>query len=96
MNLRELARNKQCMVRLVGICNFDPATTVLAHFRMAGISGAGMKPPDLIGAWACHSCHDVVDGRRMTDMTREAVRLAFLEGVVRTQAALISYGAVKS
>jgi hypothetical protein len=82
------------MVRLPGICNFDPETTVLAHYRMHGLSGIGMKSPDLFGAWACSACHDEVD--RRTQITRAVfVQVAHLEGVLRTQQALILEGAIK-
>jgi Protein of unknown function (DUF1364) len=50
MNLRKLAKGMECQVRLPG-CNFDPETTVLAHYRLAGTCGIGIKPPDLLGAW---------------------------------------------
>ena len=30
VNLRALARGRECQVRIPGICNRDPATTVLA------------------------------------------------------------------
>lgn len=63
-NLRKAARGRQCMVRLPGVCNGDPSTTVLAHIRRGGVAGMGMKPPDLVGVWACSACHDVIDGRR--------------------------------
>lgn len=60
------------MVRLVGICNFNPETTVLAHIRRAGVAGVGQKPPDLCGVFACSSCHDEIDRRtrnkRMGDL----------------------------
>lgn len=89
--LRELARGKDCQVRLAGICNFNPETVVLAHYRLAGTCGVGMKPPDLLGAWCCSSCHDAVDGRRPHDDSR----LAFAEGVMRTLYQLIKLGEVK-
>jgi hypothetical protein len=76
------------MVRLEGVCNGNPETTVLAHVRLVGVSGMGMKSPDIIGAWACSSCHDAVDRRAHMDMDREHVRLAHLEGMVRTLAQL--------
>ena len=63
MTLREFARGKPCMVRLVGICNFNPETTVLAHIRRANIAGAGQKPPDTCAVWACSACHDEIDRR---------------------------------
>lgn len=91
MNLRQFARNRECQVRLAGICNGDPATTVLAHFRLIGVSGLGTKSPDLIGAWCCYACHQKVD----TDKSPQ-VQLDFAKGVFRTQAALIKAGRVKA
>jgi hypothetical protein len=61
-NLRQLARGQSCMVRLPGICNHNPETTVLAHLR-AGFFGMGIKPPDLCGVWACFNCHNEIDRR---------------------------------
>ena len=92
MNLRNQARDRPCVVRLPDICNHDPGTTVLAHFRLAGVSGMGIKPPDLIGAWACSACHDAIDRRAHTDLDRDYVRLAHLEGVVRTINKLLEEG----
>lgn len=94
MNLRNSARDRDCTIRLPDVCNFDRTTTVLAHVRMSGISGAGMKAPDLLGAWACSNCHDAVDRRRYLDIDRDYVRLAHLEGVMRTQAQLLEEGAI--
>lgn len=82
MNLRELARGQPCMVRLP-CCNGDPETTVLAHYRLAGTCGAGQKPGDWQGAWACSACHDECD-RRTRKLENDFVRLAHLEGMVRT------------
>ena len=76
------------MIRLEGICNHNPETTVLAHIRLPGVSGMGLKADDLLGAWACSSCHDAVDRRSNTDLDRDYVRLAHLEGMVRTIAQL--------
>lgn len=88
MNLRNAARSRPCMIRLEGICNHNPETTVLAHIRLPGVSGMGLKADDLLGAWACSSCHDAVDRRSNTDLDRDYVRLAHLEGMVRTIAQL--------
>jgi hypothetical protein len=76
------------MVRLPDICNHNPETTVLAHIRMAGLSGMGIKADDLLGAWACSSCHDAIDRRSHTDLDRDYVRLLHLEGMARTIAVL--------
>jgi hypothetical protein len=75
------------MVRLPGICNGNPETTVLAHFRLIGTSGLGLKAPDTQGAWCCASCHAYVDSHK-----DDETQLAFAHGVFRTQYALIQMG----
>lgn len=82
-NLRKEAKGRECQVRLPGICNFNPETTVLAHVRLAGITGIGQKANDILGAWACSACHDEIDRRtRMLDINE--VQLAHADGVYRT------------
>jgi len=78
------------MVRLPEVCNHNSETVVLAHYRMAGLSGVGMKPDDALGAWSCSSCHDAIDRRSHMELERDYVRLAHLEGVMRTLAVLRS------
>ncbi len=92
--LTKLARGRDCQVRLPGICNFNPETTVAAHYRLAGTCGVGMKPPDLLAAWACSACHDHIDARTRSGQ-RVDTRLSHAEGVLRTIAALIKLGKVK-
>lgn len=87
-NLRKIARDRECQVRIAGVCNFDPATTVLAHYRLGGTCGMGLKPHDLLGAWACSSCHDEID-RRTRNIPADEAHLAHLQGVIRTLAELI-------
>ncbi|EOW4439372.1 DUF1364 domain-containing protein [Shigella sonnei] len=94
-NLRKEARGRECQVRIYGVCNGNPETTVLAHYRMAGICGTGMKPDDLIGAWACNDCHAEID-RRTRILDNNDARLYHLEGVIRTQAILLKEGKIKS
>jgi hypothetical protein len=74
------------MVRLPG-CDGGGETTVLAHVRIIGVSGMGLKSEDLLGAWACAPCHRLVD----TDRRHQ---LDFLNAVIRTQAALVKEGVV--
>lgn len=93
--LTRAARGRECQVRLPGICNGNSETVVLAHYRMPGICGTGMKPHDLLGAWACSACHDEID-RRTRQMSVDDARLCHLEGMVRTLNTLISEGAVKA
>lgn len=84
MKLRRAAQGRDCMVRLPGVCNGDPATTVLAHYRSSRWSGMGQKPDDAIGAWACSACHDAIDGRTRTQYDREELRHYHAEGVMAT------------
>jgi putative nuclease YbcO-like protein len=84
VSLRDLARGKPCMVRLPGICNGNEETTILAHYRMAGTCGMGMKPDDFQGSWACSSCHDECD-RRTRILENDFVELCFVNGMTRTQ-----------
>jgi len=89
-DLRKEARGRACMVRLPGICNHNSETVVLAHIRLPGISGMGIKAPsDLLGSWACSACHDAIDRRETHNgLTRDEVRLAHFEGMARTIAQL--------
>jgi hypothetical protein len=90
---KESARGQQCQIRLVGICNRRNDTTVLAHFRAVYLRcGVGIKPVDIFGAYACSACHDAVDGRAKTHYTKDELRIAHLEGVMRTQQLMIDGG----
>ena len=90
MNLRREAQGKACLVRLPGLCNHDSQTTVLAHYRLPGYSGLGVKSPDLLGAWSCSACHAYIDTHH-DDLTR----LAHAEACLRTIAELSKRGKVK-
>lgn len=59
---RESAREQDCTLQLPG-CRNDRETVVLAHLRMFGGGGIGVKPHDLEGVYACAWCHDRLDGR---------------------------------
>ncbi len=94
MNLRKEARGRGCMVRIPGVCSHNSETVVLAHYRLAGVSGMGHKANDLIGSWACSSCHDAIDRRSHADLDLDYVKLLHLEGMVRTIAQLQKEGKV--
>jgi len=84
--LRKLANGKMCQVRVPGVCNADPMTTVLAHLNGGGM---GMKHEDIFGAWCCSACHDLIDGRKKSEYSNNELRLFHLEGIIRTQRWLI-------
>jgi hypothetical protein len=89
MNLRKFAHMQTCKVRLENICNHNPETVVLAHWRQTGISGLGFKSPDILGAHACSTCHAHVDAHH-----DEATQLAFAKGIFRTINALVEDGVI--
>jgi len=93
--ITKAAMGQECMVRIPLVCNFNTATTVHAHYRMAGMNGTGLKPPDFMGAWACSACHDEIDGRTRVLTDRQLVRLFHAEGVFRTQLQLSLMGLLK-
>jgi hypothetical protein len=96
IDLRKLAAGKECQIRgpqcrhipfddEEEIESIDYSDTVLAHVRLS--IGGGQKAPDLCGAWACHWCHDWVDGRvHLSNHPFEVKerRRLHLEGVIRT------------
>lgn len=83
--LRTFARGKPCMCRFVGICNFDSATTVLAHIRRANVAGMGQKPPDTCAVWACSACHDELD-RRTRNRRLDEIAPDVLDALIRQHA----------
>lgn len=93
--ITKAARGRDCMVRIPGVCNGNPETTVLAHYRMAGTNGMGCKPNDLQGAWACSACHDAVDMRVFCGIPSDEIKHMHAEGCFRTIDALIREGIVK-
>jgi hypothetical protein len=58
--LRRSAAGETCTLRLPG-CQGRHGV-VLAHIRTPG-TGVGRKPGDLEAVFACHTCHDLLDGR---------------------------------
>jgi hypothetical protein len=89
MNLRKLAQGRECQIRIPNCCNHDPATTVGCHYRMAALSGIGIKSHDLFIAWGCSACHDAVDKLSSANWTADQLRLMHAEGVFRTQLILL-------
>lgn len=94
MNLRKLARGRDCQIRVPGECLRSPETVVLCHYRMSGLSGMGIKSPDWCAAYGCARCHDIVDGRAGSWDTYplELRKLFLAEAVLRTLLILFGEG----
>jgi hypothetical protein len=60
--LLDLAERMPCLLRVPGVCNGDPQTTVAAHsnFSIHGKAGA-RKADDEWSVWSCSSCHRWLD-----------------------------------
>jgi hypothetical protein len=89
-NLRKLANGRDCLIRVPGHCCGDSTTVVLCHLRMINISGIGMKSADVLAAYGCQKCHDVVDRRTPSEYSPDELRLMHLEGIARTIDYLVS------
>jgi len=82
------ANQELCNIRIPNYCNHNKETTVLAHKNGAGWAA---KASDIHGAYACSSCHDIIDGRvpKPQEFTEHEILLMFYEGIFRTQLLLI-------
>lgn len=95
---KDFAKGQSCLVRIPGICNHDPETTVLSHVSIPGYKAMGSRKaslPDLCAAWSCSACHDAVDWR--THPNRDGAQVVewavyHMEGVMRTLDALVKAG----
>lgn len=94
MNLRKWAKGKECQLRAYGICSYDDAETVWCHIRVGGVAGMGQKPPDICGALCCSRCHDLIDGRIKTDLTKVQIESHMLHAMVRSLKMAVDDGIV--
>ena len=93
--IRDAARLEECTLNIAGVCNYDPATTVFAHFSLEG-GIMGSKPDDISGCFACSSCHDEIDGRATaSDMGDSDDYFYKLRGVLRTLKRLVEMDVIK-
>lgn len=68
-------------VRIPGTCNFNPGTSVVAHYRMPDTCGIAIKPDDVLRAIICSYCHDAIGGRAKTDIDYTPLRVRHAEGI---------------
>ena len=81
--MRKAANGEACTMRIPGVCNHNTETTVLAHLRMFGWAGIAQKPPDFLAVFACHSCHDALDGRMGERVSPTDILRALGETMIR-------------
>lgn len=78
--LRNSARGQRCTLRLSGICCDTPSheTTVLCHLPV-GMKGIGIKSPDYMAVFGCHTCHNAIDGRSRGEYSEKDLLRAYAE-----------------
>ena len=84
--ITQSARDEDCTLRLVGVCNYNPQTTVFAH---VGGGGMGIKRHDISGCYACSNCHTYIDS-----MSTEKNSLDILRAMIETQSILLKKGLI--
>ena len=89
----EAARGEQCTVNIAGVCSYDQDSTVAAHLPDASGGSSRLTGPLSI-AFACHQCHDVIDGRRQLEMDRADREFYLRRAQNRTLNRLILKGVV--
>lgn len=94
--ITEAARGEACQIRIPGICNHNPETSVWCHANgSAAGKGIGMKSPDILGAIGCSDCHNLYDRRTQQNVfSREQIELYFWQGHARSVCVLIAKGAI--
>lgn len=71
--LLELARGRNCLVGLRGICTADDDTVVAAHSnQLRHGKGRGLKAEDCYTVWACSACHIFIDASQASRAERVA------------------------
>ena len=91
--IRKSARGQECALRIPGICNFMPETTVLAH--VGKDRGMSLKCDDSFAVYACSDCHDAIDGRSMT-MDEGTKAIYILAALEQTQRELFTAGLLEA
>jgi hypothetical protein len=95
--IRKSARNEECTLRIIGVCNYTPETTVWAHSnRIEDGKGMGIKANDEQGCYACSACHAWLDGGWAKDkgMTFDLAQEFFDVARKRSQAILRQKGLI--
>ena len=86
--IRNSARGQDCTLRLVGVCNFNDETTILAHIGRD--RGMALKCDDTFAVYSCSACHTAIDGAERSDLA-----LDLLRALEETQKILFDKGLIK-
>jgi len=96
--ITKFAAGKDCTMRIHGVCNGNPETSVWCHpIGLRSGRGMGIKANDALGAIGCQACHDVYDRRTPLPkhLTRLEIEVCFHEAHQERFAMLVEAGLVK-
>ena len=91
--LRKSAQGQDCILQ-TAVCCHDSSTVVLCHAPHSESKGMGHKGDDSHAIWACHACHDWLDGRAH-DVPRHVREAAFDAAYPRQVAEWLRQGVLK-
>lgn len=91
------ARGQPCAMRLPGICNGNPETTVWCHLNGGAFGkGMGQKAHDILGFHGCSDCHRYLDTGHGTRplVSNDVLLECLLNAVCETYVRLVNAGIV--
>ena len=91
--IRAAARGQECTAQILGTCNGDNGTTILAHFPHES-HGMGIKATDFSGGFVCSGCHDAIDRRTHSAELEEHREWYLRRSTVRTFETLYELGMI--
>jgi hypothetical protein len=89
--ITDSAKGEDCTLRIPGVCNFNPETTIFAHINGAGMA---LKAHDIHGCYACSDCHRYYDECNMG--CGYELDYDMLRAMIETQSILIQKGLIKT
>lgn len=87
--ITQSAKGEDCTLRIPGVCNGNPETTVFCH-APSPLKGVGTKSDDFWGAYGCSKCHELID-----KYTLEQAANTWMQGIFETQKKLIQKGLIE-
>ena len=90
--IRDAAKDQKCSIAILGVCNYDSSTSVMAHINSPI---KGYKSSDLGGCLiSCSACHDAIDRRVINEEFEKERDWYILRGVQITLDRLYDLGIV--
>lgn len=96
-NYRALARDKDCTLRVPGVCCYDPATTVLCHSnKLSDGKGKGYKVSDWKAVFGCFTCHQWLDQSGASREDKEAAFNTAMKRMEKELEKIVAYQMTKA